>query len=152
MNKRLYRSRKEKMIGGVAGGIAEYFEVDPVIVRLAFVLLFFAGALSFLVYIVCMIVIPKEPYYQAYPPPPQEGAPQQSPEGTPVNPTQAIYEQQETSSPKRGVFGIILVVFGVLMLAQNLVPLFHHIEVLPIIFILIGVWLILGNHQKGNVQ
>jgi phage shock protein C len=45
MNKKLNRSVKDKVIGGVAGGLAEYFEIDPVIVRVLFVVsLFFHGA------------------------------------------------------------------------------------------------------------
>lgn len=42
-NKRLYRSRKDKMICGVCGGIAKYFNIDPTLVRLAFVLIAFVG-------------------------------------------------------------------------------------------------------------
>ena len=43
MQKRIYRSRKEEMIAGVCGGLGEYFDIDPVIMRLIFVLLIFAG-------------------------------------------------------------------------------------------------------------
>jgi len=51
MEKRLYRSRVEKIIGGVCGGVGNYFDIDPTIVRLVTVLLFFAygiGALAIL--------------------------------------------------------------------------------------------------------
>jgi phage shock protein PspC (stress-responsive transcriptional regulator) len=59
--KRLYRSRKNRMLGGVCGGIAEYFEIDPVIVRLIAVALFFVGGSAILAYIIALIVIPYEP-------------------------------------------------------------------------------------------
>ncbi|MBE0447671.1 MAG: PspC domain-containing protein [Actinobacteria bacterium] len=58
----LYRSRGNRVIAGVAGGIAEYFRVDPTLVRLAWVALFiinFAAAL--IAYIVAAIVIPERP-------------------------------------------------------------------------------------------
>jgi phage shock protein C len=59
--KRLYRSRKEQMVAGICGGIAEYFAVDPTIVRLVFVLLALLGGPGLLIYIVLWIVIPEEP-------------------------------------------------------------------------------------------
>ena len=49
MNKRLYRSRKDVMIAGVCGGMAEYFDIDPVIVRLLTELLVFAGGAAILI-------------------------------------------------------------------------------------------------------
>jgi len=60
MEKRLYRSRKDKMIAGVCGGIAEYFGIDPVIVRLVAVLLLFANGIGLLAYIILAIVVPVE--------------------------------------------------------------------------------------------
>jgi phage shock protein C len=61
--RRLYRSRTDRMLGGVAGGLAAYFEVDPVLVRLGIAALFFAG-IGFLAYIVAWIIIPEEPLPQ----------------------------------------------------------------------------------------
>lgn len=58
--KRLYRSRKERMICGVCGGIADYFNVDPTLVRLAFVLFLFCGGGGFLAYIIAAIIVPDE--------------------------------------------------------------------------------------------
>ena len=59
--KRLYRSRTERRISGVCGGIAEYFNMDPTIIRLLFVLgLLFVGG-TFWAYIILMLVIPEEP-------------------------------------------------------------------------------------------
>lgn len=57
-NKKLYRSKSDKILGGVCGGLAEYFEIDPIIVRLVFLALLFAGA-GLLVYIIGWIFIPK---------------------------------------------------------------------------------------------
>ncbi|HEY6959493.1 MAG TPA: PspC domain-containing protein [Candidatus Limnocylindria bacterium] len=55
---RLYRSTTDKVIGGVCGGLAAYFRIDPVIVRLAFVVFTLAGGASFLLYIVLWIAVP----------------------------------------------------------------------------------------------
>ncbi len=59
--KRLYRSRKDRMIGGVCGGLASYIGIDPTLVRLLFVLGLFAMGGTFLAYIIMMVVIPEEP-------------------------------------------------------------------------------------------
>ncbi len=62
MTKRLYRSKKDRMIAGVCGGIAEYFAIDPVIVRLIAVLLLLPGGLpGFLPYVIFWIVVPNSP-------------------------------------------------------------------------------------------
>ncbi len=58
MNKRLYKSRIDKKLCGVCGGVAEYFNVDPTIVRLALVLFTFCGGCGILAYIIAAIVIP----------------------------------------------------------------------------------------------
>ncbi|MGL4332941.1 MAG: PspC domain-containing protein [Bacteroidales bacterium] len=63
MHKKLYRSNSDKMIAGVCGGIADYFDVDPTIVRLAAVLLTFITALfpCVIAYIIAMIIVPVKP-------------------------------------------------------------------------------------------
>ena len=61
MEKRLYRSRTERVLGGVCGGIAEYFGVDPTLVRLLAVVLILAGGAGIIAYIIAWIVIPEEP-------------------------------------------------------------------------------------------
>ena len=60
MKRKLYRSRKDKIIWGVCGGLAEYFAIDPVIVRVIFVLVGLSGGAGVLAYIILAIVIPQE--------------------------------------------------------------------------------------------
>ncbi|MFA5942490.1 MAG: PspC domain-containing protein [Candidatus Paceibacterota bacterium] len=55
--KKLYRSRENKIIAGVAGGFAEYFDIDPIIMRLFFFALLFSGAFIF-AYIAAWIFVP----------------------------------------------------------------------------------------------
>ena len=62
MKKRLYRSRKDRKIAGVCGGLAEYFNIDPTIIRVIAVLLLLpGGAPGLLPYIVLWIVVPEAP-------------------------------------------------------------------------------------------
>ncbi len=59
-NKKLYRSVEDRMVGGVCAGIADFFDIDPTIVRLVFVLGFFASVSGlFWAYIIMMIVVPE---------------------------------------------------------------------------------------------
>ncbi len=58
--KRLHRSKTNQMLAGVCGGIAEYFNIDPTIVRIGFVLFTLAGGSGILAYIVASIVMPAE--------------------------------------------------------------------------------------------
>ena len=59
--KRLYRSNTDKMIAGVCGGLARYLGVDPTIVRLVFLLLFFVGRSAITIYLILWIITPQEP-------------------------------------------------------------------------------------------
>jgi phage shock protein C len=62
MTRRLYRSVDERVLGGVAGGLADYFDLDPALVRVAWAVLIFATAGTFLLlYIVMWIVVPEAP-------------------------------------------------------------------------------------------
>lgn len=59
--KKLYRSRKDRMIAGVCGGLAEHFGIDSTWIRLLFILMFFLGGCSLLIYIIMWIIIPIAP-------------------------------------------------------------------------------------------
>lgn len=61
MKKRLHRSNENKVIAGVCGGIAEYFDMDPTLIRLAWILFCALGGSGVLAYIIAAIVIPDEP-------------------------------------------------------------------------------------------
>lgn len=61
MNKRLYKSNENKMVCGVCGGIAEYFDIDPTLVRLGWVLFCALRGSGILAYIIAAIVIPGRP-------------------------------------------------------------------------------------------
>jgi phage shock protein C len=58
--KRLFRSRKDRILGGVCGGFGNYLNVDPVLVRVVWAILFFAAGVGFLAYILAWIIIPEE--------------------------------------------------------------------------------------------
>ena len=61
MTKKLYKSRRDVKIDGVCGGLAEYLSLDPTLVRLVWALLVVFGGGGILLYIICMIFMPREP-------------------------------------------------------------------------------------------
>lgn len=60
-NRRLYRSRDERMIGGVAGGLGKFLGLDPTVVRLILVILQFAFPGTLLAYLLLLLIVPEEP-------------------------------------------------------------------------------------------
>lgn len=59
--KKLYRSRKDRMIAGVCGGLGEYFGLDPLIFRIIFLVMTLGGGFGVLLYIILAIIMPNEP-------------------------------------------------------------------------------------------
>jgi phage shock protein C len=60
--KRLWRSRRDRRIAGVCGGLGEYFQIDPIWIRILFVIFFLAGGTALLVYLVMWLLVPVEPF------------------------------------------------------------------------------------------
>lgn len=59
--KRLYRSANDRMLAGILGGLAEYFQLDATLLRLGFVVaMFFGAGTPFLIYIIAIFIIPNE--------------------------------------------------------------------------------------------
>lgn len=59
--KKLYRSNTDRKLCGVCGGFAEYFDLDPTIIRLIFIFLTLFGGGGLLIYLICALVVPKSP-------------------------------------------------------------------------------------------
>jgi phage shock protein C len=139
VNRRLYRCRHDKRVAGVASGVAEYFDADPSLVRVLWVISIFFGGLGLLLYIAMALIVPLEPEGLYAP----GGAPVGDPTGTattatagdaPAGPVAASSASGWHSMPSehrhmsRGTgrattwFGIILVLFGALALVDVLLP------------------------------
>jgi phage shock protein C len=113
--KRLYKSQKNKMIAGVCGGIAEYLDVDPVLIRLIAVLFFFTGGAALIAYIVGVIIIPNRP-------PEATGAIEITQEQASAS---AVNIHTESGGRAGSlIIGVVLIVFGIHFLLRN-IPFFH---------------------------
>jgi len=121
VTKRLYRSRKERMVWGVAGGLAEYLDIDPVLVRIAFVLLAFANGLGVLLYIIMAIVVRSEPQPIAEAAPAVQSEAEVGSQPEAQVPPEVV---EETQRRRRNVLGFGLVIVGAIVLLSN-VGAFH---------------------------
>jgi len=115
--KRLHKSRKDKMIDGVCGGIAEYFDVDPVLVRIIFVLFFFFGGAAIIAYIVGMIIMPRKPLELEEGPGGEEAVEKKAPKAEQKK--QEPAPAPSTTSKGSLAIGIVLVVIGAFFLMGN---------------------------------
>ena len=128
--RRLYRSRSDRMLGGVAGGVASYLQVDPALTRLAFAALVLAAGAGLLLYIIAWIVIPEEPEGQAAPPAPACRLPRSRPPSPGPHPSRRPPRRRRPASAAgrgaRLVVGAVLVTLGALFLLDWAVPDLDH--------------------------
>lgn len=158
---RLMRSRGDKMIAGVAGGIARYLNTDPVLVRLVFVLLAFSGP-GILIYPLLALVMPKEPAGPA-PFAPAAGEPGQvfvaegtktqrlrldpmtsgpnEPQEIPINNIGQAADRQAGPANRNQLLGYVLMGLGGFLVLQMLVPGVGHL-LFPALLIGAGVYLL----------
>jgi len=113
--KRLYKSRKYKVIDGVCGGIAEYFDIDPVIIRLIFVISIALGGTGIIAYIIGMIIIPHKT---------GEDAPEEKPVAKKASKAKAEVKESAPVEKKGDsqaglIFGVVLVLIGGLFLLSE---------------------------------
>ena len=158
MNRRLYRSRSDSVLGGVAGGVADYLDLDPAIVRIIWaVLALLTGGLFVVLYVVMWIVVPEAPAGpvpgQAAMPPPAEGA--MGDEGTAgeaAAPATAwsAYEPQVRRAGSGGavIFGLVLIGAGIWFLIDQYVPAFDRDLIWPIALVAVGVALLLVSLRR----
>ncbi len=143
MERRLYRSRRNRIVAGVAGGLGEYFDIDPVFVRVIFVIATLAGAWGILAYIILWIVVPNDRFDFELKPQTAEGETVMD-EKDPVR----QYAERKQRNSKLG--GTILVILGILFLANNYLPHFNFSDTWPLILIAVGAALILNSVRKDQ--
>lgn len=152
MAKKLYRSTMDKMIGGVAGGLAEYFDIDSTLVRVFFIVIVFLGGGGIIAYIILWIVVPQKPYELPkfnFNQPPSEGsggsnfsADQNKSDSFSIS-NGGVAGLVPKSNNKQIWVAIVLMVIGVLLLLDNIFPRFDFDHFWPVILIGIGVGLLL---------
>lgn len=164
-NSRLCRIGQGRVIAGVAGGIAEFFGMDPTIVRLLFVLLVVFGGSGILLYIILWIILPEKPMYdpyRIYMPPPSPAADQEFKSGVgetyegfdrgipppQVQPGSTGTDRKKIEGSLIG--GTLLIFVGAIFLVDRFVPNIDFGDLWPIVLIALGVLLIFTNLPRNN--
>ena len=157
MDRRLYRSRTDRMIWGVCGGLAHYFNIDPVIVRLIFILTIFCGGVGVVAYIILAIVVPVESSQTAEPRDTIRENVQEMKETAQsleqeIHSTFSGKEQKTTDSRNHSmtILGIVVVVMGIIFLLSSLFSWFHWWSwafIWPVILIAIGLLIIFSRRK-----
>lgn len=154
--KNLYRSNQNSVIGGVAGGIGEYFNIDPVIIRVLFFVTVFSGGIGVLIYLVMWVIVPSQPFVneEEYN---RERAKEQSYEyAGPGGESFTDYDDYENYNPNQNksengslkvFFGIALLLFGLIMLIDKFLP-YSSIEyIVPIGLVFLGTYIIFSSRK-----
>lgn len=141
MEKKLQRDESNKIVAGVAAGLADYLDIDVVWVRLAFVLAVLLGFSGVLIYLILWIVVPARPYFIPY-----QGTPGgQADEPSPIS-------KSRSDRPKKLV-GAVLIVFGLYFLLNEFftVPIWlHFTKFWPVFFIIGGLFIIFSAAKKKS--
>jgi phage shock protein C len=138
--KKLYRSKTDKIIAGVCGGMGKYFNTDPLVFRLIFIALTFAGGSGILLYIIFAIIVPEEPDNQH--------------KTEKINDEEQIKENAKSAAKdfknaarkygsNREILGIIIIIIGLLLLLNVFLPIVFRWDIIwPVLIILLGIYLI----------
>ncbi|MCD6472755.1 PspC domain-containing protein [Candidatus Aerophobetes bacterium] len=146
--KRLYRSKENRMIGGVCGGIAEYFNIDPVIVRILAVLTIFANGIGVIGYLIAWIIIPQNPEQTSEK---EEGKLREKAEDVAQKIGKRIREDSNNERKNsRIIGGLILLAIGCLFLINNFLPWFNFSRLWPLILIIIGLAILASSLRKKS--
>ena len=144
--KRLYRSASDTVIGGVAGGLADYFNIDVVLARVIFVLLALFGGGGVLIYIVMWIIVPEQnklmdsfnSKYSTKEKTDDDGTIKSE---TPI--ADEIIRARNAKTSNTGLIaGIILIFAGLLFLGDRLLPWYNITDLWPLLLVVVGVLLI----------
>ena len=141
-SRRVYRAGKDYVIGGVCAGFADYFAIDVTLLRILWLALTLINGIGGIAYIVCLVLIPKNPEHEKLPP------------------------EERTRAGNTGLYiGAGIVILGLMLTLNNMFrffwwdfdwwffqfPWFHWRIVWPILLILLGVWFILrSNNQSAH--
>jgi phage shock protein PspC (stress-responsive transcriptional regulator) len=142
MQGKLYRSRRNRMLFGVCGGLAEHFNVDPALVRLIAVLLALINGVGIIVYLVLALVLPLGPA--------DASGIRQITEEKEEKVTEGVDHTGRVRRRNRSIFGIALIVIGVLFLLASLNFLWwlRWVYLWPLALIAIGLIIILLTRRK----
>lgn len=129
--KKLYRSAKNRIIAGVAGGIGEYLGIDPTVIRILFVILIFPGGLGILLYLVLMFIVPMESEVKEKISEDKERIKEKAEDfaeemkGRVHSIAEEFKERRYNHRAARNFFGLAVIIFGFIFLLGQVFPMMH---------------------------
>ncbi|TSC65765.1 MAG: putative stress-responsive transcriptional regulator [Candidatus Doudnabacteria bacterium Gr01-1014_77] len=140
--KNLRRSKEHRIIAGVCGGIAEYFETDPVLVRLIFLAITLVAGSGIVLYLLLIVVIPEKGERTSIVEK-EFGRLKEdlNREEMPKN------KHDDHYNHTRGVFGFFLIIIGLMVLLDNMFPELQVSSFWPMILIFLGLAIMMGKHR-----
>jgi phage shock protein C len=139
----LFRSRTDKVFGGVCGGIAKSLNTDPFLIRLIFAILFIFAGGGILIYVILWIALPEEPlpFYG-------EGTPFREEATTPTGenagqPDPVPYQPRRMQGTL--IAGLILIGLGLVFLADRFIPRINFGDFWPVVIVIAGIALIASS-------
>ncbi len=150
MQERLYRIRNNRMIAGVSTGLAEYFDIDPVIIRLAFVISTFISGIGLIAYILLWIIVPEKS--EIYASASNSNINVENPELNSTGEPQTVVKNNSDKKDRSFIFGLALIVIGFLFLADTVFPFFFSDKLWPLILVALGIILIVKSNNKKVQQ
>lgn len=150
LKKKLYRSRANRIIAGVCGGLGEYFEVDPILIRVIFLLLCLMHGAGIFFYVFCVIIIPREGAVREH----QEKV-RHFTEGLRERAKEFAGREREKGPrwarwSRKNILGVFIMLLGFILLLNKISPItFLRWEFFwPAALILLGAWLVLRTSKK----
>ena len=124
-HRRLHRSRNDRVIAGVGGGLGHYFGIDPVLVRLAFVALAVAGGIGILIYFVAAIILPEA-----------------------TDDEDVAVANSTAMTEGRLIFGGVFIVIGGYLLLREIIPWYSDRIVWGVILVAVGLAVVLRRADR----
>ncbi len=151
MKSQFIRPKNDRIIGGVCAGLANYFNIDVMIVRLVFVILLFSGGTGVVAYIILLIIMPEEEG-TSYADSIKNEVKAKKAENIKNNikETYSGLEKSVRSGKGNTYFAFILILLGAALLTNNMFPSFSFHRIWPLFFVAIGVAILLSSKRKDK--
>ena len=154
--KRLYRNTSDKVIAGVCSGLGRYLILDPLLIRLIFVVLTLAAGGGVLAYIILWIAMPEQPVIinqqENSSPMENQSNKQEEPARPAENPQPSNPIEQKPGQRRKGnlIGGLVLITLGFLFLADEFIPNISFGDLWPVILVVIGIGLLVNSISGKN--
>ncbi|MDA3861561.1 MAG: PspC domain-containing protein [Melioribacteraceae bacterium] len=141
MREGISRSRQNRILGGVAAGLAEYLSIDTLVVRILFVVSAFFNGIGLLLYLVMWIVIPEEKMIDL-----NSSANTDNSETTPDSEINFTIPQKKDKN-SQVIFGVVLILVGVFFLGIEVFSFLNFADLFPILLVGFGIYLLMKSKK-----